>query len=213
MTRSLLALFLGCLSAGAVHAQKYEVTVGGMYWRLNNKNLGSNNSTDPRDDDTSIKGKNGFGIRATMNTKGYYGHELMYGQSRADVSTTIRETVDKETVSTVFTDRVKITHGAYNFMMYMMPRDEWWRPFITVGANYQKYAAPNIDAWTTGATSSFGFNYGGGLKLKFSNVIVRFDARQYIGGKPYDLSYPSLTDFGGGRLRQTEFSAGIGFGF
>jgi len=213
MTRSLLALLLGCLAASALHAQKYEVTVGGAYWRLKNTNLGSNNTNDAKDDDTSIKGKNGFGVRATLNTKGYYGHEIMFGQSRADVSTTIRETVDKATVSTVFTDRVKITHGAYDFLMYMMPRDEWWRPFIAVGANYQKYGAPNIAAWTTGATGNIGFNYGGGIKLKFSNVLMRLDVRDYIGGKPYDLSFSSFSQIGSGRVRQMEFSAGIGIGF
>jgi opacity protein-like surface antigen len=57
-------------------------------------------------------------------------------------------------------------------------------------------------------STKFGYNYGGGIKVKLTSMFLgRIDIRDYTNGKP---------DFGlspSGMLHQLEVSAGIGIGF
>ena len=54
--------------------------------------------------------------------------------------------------------------------------------------------------------TKFGLNYGGGLKLKITDIIgLRFDVREYNTGKPFKLTGTS------GRLNQLEVSVGAAF--
>ena len=56
--------------------------------------------------------------------------------------------------------------------------------------------------------TKFGFNYGGGIKFKVTEIIgLRFDFRQYNTGKPFNLANQS------GRLNQLEASVGAAFLF
>ena len=175
--------------------------------------LGSISDTKPKDNDTRLKGEYGYGVRLTLNTKGYYGHEIGYIYGRGTLTTTTRAEEGKTVTETTHKGKVVFRYAFYNFLMYCMPRDERWRPFIAVGLQAHQYGAPAIAGWDPGGTRNYGGNYGGGIKIRlFKNALVRFDVRQYIGGKPYDLTFEDQLK-SGGLLRQLEGSFGVAITF
>ncbi len=209
-------LFAACFClvvCAAARPQAHEISVVGAYRRINPTPLGSISEEGNKDDDTKLKGGSAYGARLTLNTKGYYGHEVGYLYGRAKLTTTLRTTEGDTTVTTVAEDRVILRQAFYNFLIYFMPRGERWRPFITGGAQAHQYGAPDIPEWPTGSSRNYGFNYGGGIKLRlFEHALVRLDVRDYIGGLPYNLKFEDEMKFGG-RLRQREASFGLSIGF
>jgi hypothetical protein len=138
------------LLGAAASAQSLEVSVQGMYPRFSGK-LGSVLESGRKDDDTTLKGKNGIGVRLTANTKGYYGHELTYFQMNATFGTQVIP--EGATARVLKEEKVKVRLAAYNFLMYMMPRGERFRPFITGGLQAHEYGAPkSIPEFTSGKT-------------------------------------------------------------
>jgi len=76
-----------------------------------------------------------------------------------------------------------------------------------------EYGAPGFELWPTAKSRHYGFNYGGGIKLRlFPQAWLRLDARDYISGKPYDLEREDPMTMGG-RLRMLEASVGISITF
>lgn len=198
---------------GAAGAQTYEVSASRIYPRIGQAPLGSMSEEKKKDDDTKLKGLYGWGARLTWNTPGYYGHELGFNYHRARLTATVRTTTDGNTVTSVLQDRVVIRQVYYNFLMYMMPRGERWRPYIAVGAHGIEYGAPGFENWPTGKSRHYGFNYGAGIKLRLlPRALLRLDVRDYVGGKPYDLEREDVTKMGG-LLRVMEASAGISITF
>jgi hypothetical protein len=213
MTKPLSAALFCLLVCGAAPAQTYEISVSAGYPRLSSAPLGSLSQEGAKDNDTKLKGLQSYSARLTRNTRGYYGHELGFSYSRARLETTLRTTQGGKTVTTVAQDRIDIRQAHYNFLMYFMPKGERWRPFMTGGGQVQEYGAPGIPEWGTGKSRRFGANYGGGIKLMlFKHALLRLDVREYIGGKPYDLTFedPMKT---GGLYRQLEASFGISIAF
>ncbi len=209
---SFAALFCFLTAAGA-NAQRYEFSVLGGYTRLSEAPLGSIiTNTDKKDTDTTLKGDYSYGARFTLNTKGYYGHEIGYIRSRGKMTARITsENDDGDTVEKIVQDRVNIDEIFYNFLFYMMPNGEWWRPYLTVGAQTFNYGAPNFPEWAGGSWRNYGANFGGGIKLRAKNLIFRVDFRDYVQGKPYGLEFEQ---FGaGGLAHQLEGSVGVGFTF
>ncbi len=210
-TLSCVVLFL--LTGGAAAAQTYEISVLAAYPRIGRAPLGSISETRARDDDTRLKGEYGYGVRLTRNTKGYYGHEIGFIYSRGTLQTTTRKEEGRTLITTTREGKVIFRYAFYNFLMYFMPKGERFRPFITVGLQAHQYGAPAIPEWDRGGTRNYGGNYGGGMKIKlFKNALVRFDVRQYIGGKPYDLTFEDQLK-SGGLLRQLEGSFGVAITF
>jgi hypothetical protein len=213
MNRSLpTALFL-CAFLTTAQAQRFEFGATRAQFRVKSTELGSIAVDNRRDDDTSLTASQAWGGRFTWNSPGYYGHELTYLQASGTLVAKTRQTVSRETIENTFTDRVKIQTGAYNFLVYFMPRGEKWRPYMTGGAHLIEYAEPRFEEWTRGKSRHYGFNYGFGLKLIPSkHFLIRIDWRHYLSGKPYDLEFQ---DFGsiGGRLSPKEASVGVSFGF
>ena len=202
----------------AAYGQKYEIAPIAAYQRTSREPLGSISSVEPRDDDTKFRDGAGIGLRLTWNTKGYYGHEIGYLVSRFKLESKVR--AEETAAVTVLRDRVVVQQAFYNFIMYMMPAGERWRPFITGGAQGYQYGAPKFADWPTGATRNWGVNWGGGLKLKLmKHALVRFDLRDYIGGKPYDLTFQEsgtgieTKSQAGGFIHQIEGSVGIAITF
>ena len=104
---------------------------------------------------------------------------------------------------------VNIEQAFYNFLIYMMPKGERWRPYITGGLQAVKSGNPKIDGWTGIATRNYGFNYGGGIKFKLQkHILVRLDLRDYFTGRPYDLAFQDI-DLEGKLIRQQEASFGL----
>jgi len=203
------ALLFFTVLSGA-YGQRFEIGVLGAKTRINDAPLGSLDD-DPLDDDTSLEGEYGYGARFTFNTRGYYGHEIGYINSRA----VFRTRLEAEDGATRITheDRIRIQQAFYNFMIYFMPAGERWRPFITGGLQIHQYGDPNIPDIEVGKSRNYGANYGGGIKLRlFRNALARFDVRDYIGGKPYDLTFEDPTR-SGGVVRHLELSFGLSLTF
>jgi hypothetical protein len=213
MKTLLVAGLFSLITYGAGQAQTFEITVTGGYPRVSSAPLGSISPEDGKDDDTKLKGDYGYGLRLTVNTPGYYGHEFGYMRNRAKLSTIVRTTVDNATVATTLEDTITIQQAFYNFLIYFMPKNERFRPFMTGGLQMYRYAAPNIPDWPTGSVRSYGANYGAGIKIRlFEHALIRADFRDYIGGKPYDLTFQDVTH-SGGILHQLEASFGIAITF
>jgi hypothetical protein len=213
MHRLLFYTFLagGCLMSA--HAQKFEIGGTAGYPRLSKKPLGSSSQESKQDTDTTLKATALFGGRFTINTAGYYGHELFYWRSNGTLTSINRVTTNRVQTATTYTDKIRIQNAGYNFLVYFMPNGERWRPFITGGVHAQQYDEPNFDFWTRGRSRNYGFNYGAGIKLiPVKHTLIRFDFRHYLGGKPYDLEFE---EFGktGGLLGTLEGSVGFAITF
>lgn len=198
----------------------FEFSLLGAYPKWGNALLGSINAGDPKDNDTQIKGDYAYGARFTINTRGYYGHEFEYIQQKATFQTQYRTTVNDVAVATQLQDKITIQQASYNFLVYFMPNGEFLRPYVTGGVQAYKFGAPHFPEWPGGGSRNYGLNWGGGLKMKLGRALVRFDFRDYIGGKPYHLAFeqPSAsslqtTDNSGGRIHLREASVGLGFTF
>jgi len=184
----------------------------GAYPRIFDSKLGSYSKESPKEDDTRLHGNRGYGGRFTLNTKGYYGHEVTYLNIKANMDSTTRTTENKVTTTVTSHSPINIQMAAYNFMMYMMPRGERFRPFVTGGLQGYRYSHPTFD---TGGTSyrTYGGNYGGGIKIKLmQHALVRADFRHYLGGKPFNLTFPDQAK-SGGIHHMMEFSFGAAFMF
>lgn len=210
MKKLLFTVLFTFIGWALAQAQRFEVAVLGGYPLISGAPLGSISSEKPKDDDTKLKGNYSYGARLTWNTKGYYGNEIGFTFNRATFQTKIR---DAQGVETLRQSRIPVHHLFYNFLIYFMPAGERWRPFMTGGLQVQQYGAPRIPDWDLGFSRNYGANYGGGLKLKlFKHALMRFDFRDYIGGKPYDLKFADEMK-GGGIFRQWEGSVGVAFTF
>jgi hypothetical protein len=192
-------------------AQNYEFSPTFGISRPKKSPLGSlEENSDKKDDDTRLKAAQAFGLRVTLNTPGYWGIEgaFMRHQNKlsARISNSGQTDINREA-------KINVDFLSLNVLSYFMPKDEWWRPFLTVGVQTQRYGDPGFPEWTPGPVRTFGFNFGGGLKLRaHKHVSFRLDVRDYIGGKPYDLSFVNTTR-SGGLLQTLEGSVGFSITF
>lgn len=211
---TILALALIC--AASLSAQTFEISAFGGYDRISKSGLGSLNADTIKKDDSNLKPGPAFGARFTFNSKGYYGHELTIQQTNAKFRTNLKLADGSFREET---GKAKTYLASYNFLIYMMPNREKWRPYVTGGVTGAQFAAPRIPTWPGGGSRRYGANYGGGLKLfPHQNFFVRLDFRHYMTGKPYDLSYPDPTSSSkgidtGGLLHTLEGSFGVGVTF
>lgn len=208
--RTLSSTLLFCLLViGTAKAQTYEFGILGGYARMTHGGLGSVSPENPAEGDTRIKADYSEGAWITANTKGYYGHEISYLMTRFTAQSTVHNTVDTVTTTSILEDRTAVRQLNYNFLIYFMPKGERWRPFITGGAQAYGYHAPNIVNWPSGSVRHYGANWGGGVKIAlFPHSLMRFDFRDYLGGKPYKLNTQT-----GGSIHQFEGTVGFGFTF
>lgn len=210
-----LAALLSFVALNGAFAQKYELSIVGGYPRLSNAQLGSIPlSRAPEPGDTKLKAEHTYGARFTINSKGYWGHEFGYSQSRARLDTVFRGTDENDVeFERRYRDRVKISEGSYNLLLYMMPRGEWWRPYLTVGGQTFHYGEPKaVSDWSTGGWRNYGMNWGAGIKLHASRFMVRLDFRDYIQGKPYGLDFQDFAG-SGGLYHSMQGTVGVGFTF
>jgi hypothetical protein len=209
----LLSLAAGGLIVPA-YAQRFEIGAFGGWPRFPQKPLGSTSPESKQDNDTTLSlSQILVGGRFTINSTGYYGHELSYWRTSGRLSTIRRVTENRVLNTTVHEDSIRVQNVAYNFLIYFMPGGEKWRPFITGGLHAQQYDEPNFDFWARGRSRNYGANYGAGLKLiPAKHVLFRFDWRHFIGGKPYDLEYADFR-VTGGLIGTMTASAGLSITF
>jgi len=198
MKKIAVVLFLAC--AGSAWGQLFEVWFNGGQSLLANKGLGSDipASAGGAKDDFALEDGFRFSFRMDLNNESHFGHEVQYAYSRSKLDAPGSEPVG-----------MAIHQGGYNFLLYATPEGTRIRPFATAGIGFANYVPPGSSATSGGGDNKFGFNYGGGVKVKIRSLIgLRLDVRQYTTPKPFNLPY--LKE---GWIRQNEVSAGFGVMF
>ena len=199
MKKFAVVLFLAC--ASSAWGQLFEVWFNGGQSLLSNKGLGTFNA-DPTTglpgpgatkNDVELEDGFRFSIRMALNNESHFGHEVQYAYSRTKLSSGGVE------------QGMAIHQGGYNFLLYATNEGTRIRPFATGGVMFANYVPPGSSAAQGGGDNKFGFNYGGGVKMRITSLFgARLDVRQYTTPKPFGLPLAS------GWLRQTEISAGFG---
>lgn len=192
--RTFLAVAILSFSASIASAQVAEFSISGGVSRFGDTTL----LTAPR-----VTLGDGFrlGLRMTINSYQFFGHEFGYGYSRTKVA-----------IADGGGEIGMGAHGAfYDFLVYATPEGSRVRPFACGGAQFNSFFPPGASIYYGNQVTKFGFNYGGGIKAIVSGPWgVRFDIRQYASGKP-DLF--QTIEGPEGWMRQTEVTAGISFNF
>jgi opacity protein-like surface antigen len=194
MRRSLfLLLSLGC--ATAAFGQLGEVALSFGTARARSNSVGTLDQTGGAEGklDTGFR----LGFRFTINSRRFFGHEIGYAYTRS-----VLKIPDYGDVN------MPIHQGMYNFLAYATPEGSKVRPFGTAGVQFSTFYPPGTGVFQGNGVTKFGFNYGGGVKVKVSSMfLVRLDVRDYVNAKPEILYNPS------GMMHMLEISAGLGFTF
>lgn len=191
MRKLAVVLFLAC--ASSAWGQLFEVWFNGGQSLLSSKGLGTLASSGGSKNDVTLEDGFRFSFRMTLNNESHFGHEVQYAYSRTQLNISGSK------------QGMAIHQGGYNFLIYATPEGTRVRPFATGGVLFANYVPPGSSATSGGGDNKFGFNYGGGVKVRVTSLFgVRFDVRQATTPKPFDLPLRE------GWLRQTEVSGGFG---
>jgi opacity protein-like surface antigen len=146
----------------------------------------------------SLKDGFRFGFRVGLNPYRYMGFEFGYAYNRSQLH------LDGPPA---FDQGMAIHQGFGDGLIHATKEGSRIRPFAAAGIHFSNFVPPGSSASYGGGQTKFGFNYGGGVKVKVANNwLVRFDFRQYETGKPdFKVFSPH------GRLFQNEISAGFAF--
>jgi hypothetical protein len=201
MRKLVVMAVLACAGAGSAWGQLFEVWFNGGQSLLSNKGLGTFNA-DPTTglpgpgatkNDVELEDGFRFSFRMALNNESHFGHEVQYAYSRTKLNSGGVE------------QGMAIHQGGYNFLLYATNEGTRIRPFATGGVMFANYVPPGSSATSGGGDNKFGFNYGGGVKMRITSLFgARLDVRQATTPKPFGLPLAS------GWLRQTEISAGFG---
>jgi len=194
------------VGAGTLCAQSGEFWVNGGGSILLNSNIGT---PVPGGNSNAVKLDDGFrvGIRFDYNTEGHVGHEFQYAYNRSRLSDSTGIILPQPE-----SEGMAIHQVGYNVLYYLKPgkEEEKVRPFFTGGVHLDSFSTP-VDATPRGGSARVGFNYGGGIKYRLSNLFAfRFDIRGYDTGKP---NWRDVLHNQGGVLQQFETSVGVGVNF
>jgi hypothetical protein len=189
-------LFLAVFFATTAFGQMAEFSLHGGVTRLRNSGIGTlTPGTGATPDDVELTNGWRFGFRVTLNNWRFAGHEFGYAYNRTQFRV---NTVPVQEVGT------SIHQGFYNFLVYATPEGIRVRPFITGGVHFANTAFPGYSVTQGGGSTKFGYNYGGGIKVRVTDLfMLRFDIRDYSNPKPFDFPLKE------GWMRLTEFSAGF----
>ncbi len=192
-------LFFLLAGVSSLSAQVFEIGASFGVSELANSAIGSDIFTPGAPATAQVRLTNGFrfGFRVALNTYRYMGFEFGYAYNRTQLH------LDGPPVTE---QGMAIHQGFGDGLIYATPEGSRIRPFLAGGLQFSNFVPPGASATYGGGNTKFGFNYGGGVKVKVgSNWMLRFDFRQYETGKPFGLPNAS------GRLFQNEISAGFEF--
>ncbi len=165
-----------------------------------NNGLGTTSTVGGTKDDVSLQNGFRFGFRIGFNGDGLSGHEVQYAYNRTQLQFGQGATATRQGMA--------VHMGGYNYLLYANHEGNRIRPFATGGVGFANYTPPGSSAAQGGGSNKFGFNYGGGVKVRVAGpYALRFDMRQYTTPKPFGLPLSS------GWIRINEVSAGIGIVF
>jgi opacity protein-like surface antigen len=185
-------------------AQLGELSISGGRSSMRNNSLGSIASTDAQGAAVNIdaEAKTNFrlGFRFTINSWTFLGHEIGYAYNHGKLSF---KTTPSQEVS------MPVHQGFYNFLAYATPEGSKVRPFAAGGVHFSTFYPPGTGVFSGNGVTKFGINYGGGLKVRLSEILMlRVDVRDYFQPKP-DFGLANLQ----GWLHMLETSMGLGFVF
>ena len=175
--------------SAAAYGQAFEGSVSGGQSFIG-KELGSGYALD-----------DGFRLafRMTLNSWTFFGQEFGYAYNRTHLLFE-QGGVEQDLGG------MAVHQGFYNLLVYALPEGSRIRPFGTGGVHFSNFVPPGASATQGQGSNKFGFNYGGGVKVRVGEKwMVRFDVRQFVTGKPFGEFFPVS-----GSLRQTEVSVGFG---
>jgi opacity protein-like surface antigen len=205
-----LALLCALACAPAAWGQYLEAWFIGGQTYYKNAGLGTLAVLGGSKNDIRLEDGFRWGFRLNFNGDSYFGHEFNFAVARAQFA------VNSTSSGVTATSRQSMnsyTYG-YNFVAYANHEGNRFRPFATGGVGAVNYVFPGTSLYSGGSDVKFGFNYGGGLKIRVKGPIgLRFDARQYTNPKPFQNARFGITAPAGGWMRMNELSAGIGFLF
>ena len=186
--------FIFLLACGLpLTAQVFEIGVNGGPNLHSGKDIGALRVFDS----TNLTLEDGWrlGFRITFNNWRFFGNELGYAYNRTQLR--LSDTPPEEYGTAIH-------QGFYNFLAYATPEGSRIRPFAAGGVHFSNFMWPGQTVTYGGGATKFGVNYGAGVKIRVSPLFaIRFDFRQYLTGKPFDL--PNQT----GKFKQNEISAGF----
>jgi opacity protein-like surface antigen len=134
------------LSPAVAAAQSFEASVSAGASQLSNGDLGSSYSLD-----------NGFRLtfRMAINTHEHLGYELGYAYIRTHLNT-----------SGLGGTGMAIHQGFGDVLLYGTKSEARVRPFVAGGLNFSNFVPPGQSAQYGQGETKYGFNYGGGVKIK-----------------------------------------------
>lgn len=178
-----------CVALGTASAQVGEIGISFGKNSFRNNDLGTLDGVNRY----TIDGNFRLGVRLTLNTYRYFGHEIGYAYNRTDLTG----------VGTT-----PVHQAGYAFLAYATPEGSRIRPFLAGGGHFATFYPPGTGVYYGNGYTKFGFNYGGGLKFRITDIFaLRFDVRDYATGKPFPIEDRS------GLLHMLETSAGLSFVF
>jgi len=155
-----------------------------------------------------------FGFRMNINTDSLLGYEVLYQYSRAQLVSTVPD------LSSATAPNVTVKQGmaAHTYggaaLLHMNHEGNRVRPFAAGGVQAVNFVPPGASIYSGGNDTKFGFNYGGGVKFRLTDLIgLRFDARQYTVPKPFQSTRFGIANPAHGWIRLNELSVGIGIMF
>ena len=200
MRFSIIVASFSLLALAPASAQVFEAGGYGGVLRYSSRAIGTIGAAVPGDPPTSIQFKDSwmFGLRMTLNPWTHFGHEFGYAYHRSPIQF--------GTSSNAEVQGTAIHNGNYSFLAYATSEGSRVRPFAAGGGNFSNFIVPGGSVTSGGGQTKIGFHFGGGVKVIVHRMfLIRFDARQYMSGKPFDLRDQS------GLLRRNEISAGLSF--
>jgi opacity protein-like surface antigen len=194
------------LPAGTLAAQSGEFWAEGGASVLADSSIGS---PIPGGNSNAVKLDDGFRVsfRFVLNSSGHLGHEFQYAYNRSALSDSTGIVLPQPGSAGMAIHQV-----GYNLLYYLRPTsdEDRVRPFFTAGVNVDSFSTP-ATANPRGGSARFGFNYGGGIKYRISQLWAwRWDVRGYDTGKP---NWRGVLHNQSGLLQQFEASVGIGVYF
>jgi hypothetical protein len=134
-----------------------------------------------------------IGARLSVNSWEFLGHEISYAYQRSGLNFGEQDQ-----------GGMTIQNFYYNFVVHATRQGTVVRPFVTGGGGFSSFFPPGFSSFSGAGDTQFGYNYGAGLKIKLTEIYgIRFDVRDYVTGKPFDLTNSS------GGLHNLEYSAGF----
>lgn len=197
-------LLLVALAAGGLAGQSLELSASAGAFRMGGNSLGylGYGVGDVPSNEMIFSGGAALSFRFTYNSSRWLGHE--FGAARG--ANTLRAPIGSTGI--LFDVPTTTWTGFYDLLLYAVPEESRFRPFLAAGANYSTINPRYPQVFGTGYERKFGFNYGGGVKIPVHRYfLLRVDYREYATPKPFNLIAQS------GLLRQREISAGVGLVF